>query len=199
MINNYRVNFGGDEIDYKDNFRDCRKYFRVLEDLYTEMDESLLTAWHFFEPYVEFTWIDDDPDREEDDGIVGPRSLHDVLKILDEYNIKPTLIHRPEDGVVVDWYCKNPEEQVFGYKTYAASAKMAMLFWKYRKAIEQGCGEKNQYMRRPHVLANQLGMNYLEEYRALGLRSELARLFWEEGDHAKAVAKYEEVFGEKYL
>ncbi len=199
MIPNYRVNFGGEGIDYTDNFKDCRKYFPVLEKLYAEMDGSLITAWHFFEPYVEFTWIDDDPEMMEIDEVVGPMSLQRVIDILDDHKIKPTLIHRPKDGVVVDWYCKNPEEQEFGYKTYAASAKMAMLFWKYREAIEKGCGERNQFMRRPHVLANQIGMNYHEEAKALEQRGLLAGLFWDMGDHAKAVVAYEKMTGEKYL
>jgi hypothetical protein len=199
MINNYRVNFGGQDIDYKDNFKDCRKYFPVLKKLYAEMDESLITAWHFFEPYVEFTWIDDDPDMMEIDDVVGPMSLQRVLDILGDHKIKPTLIHRPENGVVVDWYCKSPEEQEFGYKTYAASAKMAMLFWKYESAIAEGCGEKNQYMRRSHVLANQIGMNYNEERLALAQRGTIAGLFWDIGDHAKAVEAYEKMFEEKYL
>ena len=123
-----------------------------------------------------------------------------VLDILKNHDIEPTLVHRPEDGVVVDWYCKNPEEQEFGYRTYALSAKVAMLFWEYRNAIERGCGERNQFMRRPHVLANQIGMNYDDEGEALGMRSVLAGLFWEIGDHDKAVKMYEQMFpGEKYL
>ena len=200
MINNYRVNFGGEDIDYKSDFKSCRQYFPVLKRLYQAMDGDLITAWHFFEPYVEFTWVDDDPDMMEIDGQVGPMSLQNVLDILDEFGIKPTSIHRPEDGVVVDWYCKSPEEQVFGYESYALSAKMAMLFFEHEAAIAAGCGEKNQYMRRPHVLANQIGMNYKEEARALELRSILAGLFWSEGDHSKAVATYEAMFGgEKYL
>ena len=101
--------------------------------------------------------------------------------------------------MIVDWYNKNPEEQEFGYKTYALSAKMAMLFWEYEEAIAKGCGEKNQYMRRPHVLANQIGMNYDEEAVALKQRATLAGLFWELGDHAKAVEQYERLTGEKYL
>ena len=194
MIKNYRVNFGGEDIDYKDNFKDCRKYFPVLEKLYDRMNHwAIPDCWHFFEPYVEFTWVlrDNDPSGED--------ILYDVLDILTKENIEPTLIHKPKDGVIVDWYCKSPEEQEFGYKTYALSAKMAMLFWKHQEAIAKGCGEKNQYMRRPHVLANQIGMNYDEECAALYLRSKLAGLFWELGDHAQAVEQYETLTGETYL
>lgn len=199
MIKNYRVNFGGEDIDYKSDFKACRQYFPVLKRLYEEMDNCLIQSWHFFEPYVEFTWIDSDPDMMEIGGVVGPMSLQSVIDVLDEFDIKPTLIHRPEDGVIVDWYNKNPEEQEFGYKTYALSAKMAMLFWEYQEAIKKGCGEKNQYMRRPHVLANQIGMNYDEEAIALKQRAYLAGLFWKLGNHAEAVECYEDQFGEKYL
>ena len=60
MISNYRVNFGGDEIDYKNNFKDCRQYFPILQKLYTLMNMyDVEDSWHFFEPYVEFTWVCD--------------------------------------------------------------------------------------------------------------------------------------------
>lgn len=206
MINNYRVNFGGSEIDYKDNFKDCRKYFPVLKRLYALMaDYDIEHSWHFFEPYVEFTWV---VPQSMQDEIIPLRSrkpitraedaLETVLWLLEQEGIEPTLIHRPEDGTVVDWYCKNPTEQEFGYKTYAASAKMAMLFWEYREVITKGCGERNQFMRRPHILANQIGMNYDEEGKALAQRARLCELFWEHG-HEEAVRRYEEEFGEKYL
>ena len=54
-------------------------------------------------------------------------------------------------------------------------------------------------MRRPHVIANQIGMNYDEEAIALMQRATLAGLFWELGDHAEAVECYEDKFDEKYL
>ena len=195
MVPNYRVNFGGDKIDYRDSFKDCRQYFPILERLYGLMTMMHVSdCWHFFEPYVEFTWVVNETHEGHEEDI-----LRYVLDILKSENIEPTLVHRPEDGVVVDWYCKNPDEQEFGYKTYAMSAQMAMLFWKYREAIEKGCGERNQFMRRSHVLANQIGMNYNEESSALTQRAALANLFWTLGDHAKAVEIYETEFGEKYL
>lgn len=194
MIQNYRINFGGENINYKDNFSKCREYFPILERLYQIMEnDGVIYAWHFFEPYVEFTWVSSKSDE------YNELIIQDILSILVENNLKPTLIHRPKDGVIVDWYCKSPEEQRFGMESYALSAKMAMLFWKYRDAIERGCGEDNQFMRRPHVLANQIGMNYHEEGEALRKRGLLAKLFWEIGDHSRAVAEYEKQTGEKYL
>ena len=190
MISNYRVCFGGEDIDYKSDFKSCRQYFPVLKKLYDLMYKyDVEHSWHFFEPYVEFTWVCD-----------RSHPMEAVLALLrEEEGIEPTLIHVPEDGVIVDWYCKSPEEQEFGYKTYAASAKMAMLFWEYEESIAEGCGERNQFMRRPHVLANQIGMNYDEERHALAQRAALAGMFWDIGDHGKAVASYEDKFGEKYL
>lgn len=194
MISNYRVCFGGEDIDYKSDFKSCRQYFPILQQLYALMERHCINdAWHFFEPYVEFTWVPSGPLEFQE------QLLDEVLDILADNDIETTLIHKPENGVIVDWYCKSPEEQEFGYKTYAASAKMAMLFWEYEEAINQGCGEKNQFMRRPHVLANQIGMNYDEEAIALKQRAHLAGLFWELGDHAEAVECYEDQFGEKYL
>lgn len=193
MVNNYRVTFGGSEIDYRSNFKDCRKYFPILEKLYDLMGfEDIEDAWHFFEPYVEFTWV------YHGDAECGEEILEAVLELLRSENIEPSLIHRPQDGVIVDWYCKSPEEQQFGYKTYALSAKMAMLFWEYEESISKGCGEQNQFMRRPHVLANQIGMNYADEASALYLRSKLAGLFWRFG-HEEAVKQYEEMYGQRYL
>ena len=197
MLNNYRVNFGGDEIDYRDNFKDCRQYFPILEKLYALMDAyAIRYSWHFFEPYVEFTWVceHDAPG----DTAVGEAILTDVLDLLKVEGIEPTLVHHPANGQVAGWYHKSPEELEFEYRTYATSARMAMLFWEYREIIEEGCGEKNQYMRRPHVLANQIGMNYAEEGLALHQRAHLAKLFWQHG-HEEAVKRYEATFGEKYL
>ena len=197
MINNYRVNFGGDTIDYRDNFGDCKQYFPILEKFYDLMASyEIDDAWHFFEPYVELTWVCeyDTPG----DTVVGEEVLNAVLQLLADEGIEPTLVHRPKDGVVVDWYCKSPEEQEFGYKTYALSAKTAMLFWKYRDSIAKGCGEKGQYMRRPHALANQLALNYELEAEYLGQRAVLCQLFWTLG-HEEAVRVYEKLFEEKYL
>ena len=193
MIQNYRVNFGGENIDYKDNFSQCREYFPLLEKLYDALAQhGVQYAWHFFEPYVELTWVDDTL------GFGPPTSLDSVLDILKKAGITPTLVHRPADGVIVDWYCKSPEEQKFGLESYALSAKMAMLFWKYKDSIAKGCGEENQYMRRTHVLANQIAMNYAEESKLLAMRAHLAILFWKNG-HEAAVAEYEKTFGVKYL
>lgn len=197
MIFNYRVNFGGDEIDYKSDFKSCRQYFPVLQKLYAIMQRwSVQYSWHFFEPFVEFTWV-----LEEDYTVdQGEEIFAEVLNLLHAEGLEPTLEHRPTDGVVVDWYCKNPEEQVFGYKTYAASAKIAMLFWEYREALEKGCGERNQFMRRPHVLANQIGMNYNEEGKALTDRATFCRLAWEcDGGQEEVVRRYEEETGKSYL
>lgn len=205
-INNYRVIFGGEDIDYKDNFASCKQYFPVLEKFYAWMaDYKIQYCWHFFEPYVELTWVVSDITMAKriyagsDDEINGGENiLRSVIALLGEEEITPSLIHRPVDGAVAGWFHKSPEELEFEYKTYAASAKMAMLFWKYRETIEEGCGERNQFMRRPHVLANQLAMNYNEEGKALNQRGRLCELFWEHG-HEKAVRLYEEEFDEKYL
>jgi hypothetical protein len=193
VIQNYRINFGGENIDYKDNFSQCKQYFPILERLYKIMaNDRVEYAWHFFEPYVEFTWVDDKSEE------YNENIIQDIVDILAENNLKPSLIHRPKDGVIIDWYCKSPEEQRFGMESYALSAKMAMLFWKYQDSIAKGCGEENQYMRRTHVLANQLAINYAEESKLLAMRSHLAILFWKNG-HAEAVAEYEKTFGVKYL
>lgn len=186
-MDNYRVNFGGEGIDYKNNFSECKDYFPILSELYELMaSRGVAYCWHFFEPYVEFTWVSVD------------NVLDEVLTILSRKGITPTLIHKPSDGIIVDWYCKSDEEREFGYKTYALSAKMALLFWKFRAAIASGCGEKNHYMRRTHVLANQLAMNYQVESATLAQRSALAHLFWLHG-HDKAVEIYEGMYREKYL
>jgi hypothetical protein len=42
-------------------------------------------------------------------------------------------------------------------------------------------------------------MNYNEERLALAQRGTIAGLFWDIGDHAKAVEAYEKMFEEKYL
>lgn len=205
-LNNYRVTFGGQEIDYKDDFVSCKQYLPVLKKLYDLLEDyAIEDCWHFFEPYVEFTWVVPQsmmdtvlPLRSRDPITLAEDLMETVLLMLKQEGIEPITIHRPTDGQVAGWFHKSPEELEFEYKTYAASARMAMLFYEYQKTIDEGCGERNQFMRRPHVLANQLAMNYDEEGKALNQRGRLCELFWEHG-HEEAVRRYEEEFKEKYL
>lgn len=192
-MNNYRINFGGSEIDYKNNFEKVEVYFPILVDilLYLEV-EGIEDKWHFFEPYVELTWISPFEDREKNNFIVNK-----VLEILLKHHIVPTLIHLPENGNVTDWYGHSVLEREFGYKSYSLSTKMFLLFWIYREHINNGCGKRNQYVRRAHVLANQLGFNYQEESNLLAKRADLCNLFFNY-DHKTAVKMYEEKYKEKY-
>lgn len=193
-MNNYRVNFGGSEIDYKANFKETEKYYPILEKIYTHLldNNHVDYAWHFFEPYTEVTWVS--PYISEG---MNSTLVNGVVDILSAHNITPSLIHYPKDGNVVDWYCKSDEEREFGYKSYTISAKMAMLFWKYKDTIASGCGKENQFVRRAHVLANQLGFNYEDEARLLAKRADLCDMFYKHG-HEEAVKMYEEKYNEKY-
>lgn len=191
-VNNFRVTFGGDEIDYRSNFADCRKYYPILRELmnHLEHDFDVEAAWWFFEPYAEVTWI-------VKDGKDGVSILKEVERSLQRREIEYK-VFTPEDGQFADWYGLTAEEREWGAKHYNQIKKVARHFYRGMNVIENGLGIERHYMRACHVLANMLGLNYDDEARLLAKRAFLADAFMKHG-HEKAVALYEETYGEKYL
>lgn len=195
---NYRVTFGGIEIDYKSNFEKCREYMPhvteimvILEDLGVRDHQR----WFFFEPYVEITWIEYNVTKAQE-------ILDAIKKYLEEYpQLTDVKFMTPDNGMFADWYFMpgNLDERQFGYERYAACARQAELFYGWMDVLEQprGKGLEEHYARSCHVLANQLGLSYKEEGRILFWRGVLCKLFWMFGHH-KAVWIYTKIFRQKY-
>jgi hypothetical protein len=190
IFNNYRVTFGGKEIDYKNDFSACLNYIPIIKKIFKVLDGyDINYKWFFFEPYVEITWIDDAQNHEF--------ILPEIIAILENESIKDYKFSTPANGAFCDWYCNSDKEREFGYKTYSKSAEMALLFNSYNESIELGRGLEGQYVRRAHVLANQLGLNYKREGIYLLKRGILCLLFWFLG-HQRAVWVYTKILRFKY-
>lgn len=188
----YRITFGGENINYKDNFG------RVLEN-WCYIDEIISLAeglkiehiWWFFEPYVEITWVCSD----ESD---GNALLGCIKDLLERSGIKSYKTFDNNGSWQPEWYCKSEQEREFGYRRYAELAKAARVHNNYENVISLGgCGKAAQFMRSCHVLANQLGFNYRQEGILLIKRGILALLFWFLG-HKHAVWIYTKVLRQKY-
>ncbi len=189
-INNYRVTFGGEGIDYHDNFKSCTQYIELIQDVFGILKKyAVEEKWYFFEPYVEITWIDD--------GGLFDFIRPEIIRLLQAKNIETFKFSTPDNGAICDWYCNSEQEREFGYKTYSKSTNIALLFHKYKDHIQKGKGLENQFVRRCHVLANQLALNYKQEGIFLIKRGVLCLLFWFLG-HSKAVWIYKNIFRFKY-
>lgn len=200
-MNNYRVTFGGSEIDYKSDFDKCRAYWPDIKRIFSIIDSYsfersyFVKKWFFFESYVEITWIEHNPSA-------GEQQIREISAYLKERNISDVVFKTPNDGVFADWYYnkKAPraeKELSFGVKRYAACSKQAELFYENMSSIERGKGLENHYVRSCHVLANQLALNYKDEGRLLFWRAILCKLFyWFR--HKKAVWIYTKIFRQTY-
>jgi len=198
-LNNYRVTFGGIDIDYKSNFAKCQeywKYVKVIMGILKLHGVSDRNKWWFFEPYVEITWIEDNEKsaKVQMDGV--KRYVESQPDIKDVNYLIPT------NGKFADWYFQpgNLSERKFSYTRYAACALQSQLFYEYMQNIDlpdRSKGLEQHYVRSCHVLANQLALSYKEEGRLLFWRSILCKLFWWFG-HKRAVWLYTKIFRQKY-
>jgi len=188
-MQNYRVTFGGENIDYRSDFAACRGYWPIIKTVLDALDTfGIEDKWWFFEPYVEITWLCDDPD-------VAEKAMNEVSRLLGDIEYKKLT---PADGVFGDWHGLTPEEREFGAKRYAQLAKTSRCYYENMDVIDKGMGLEKHYSRTTHVLANQLGLNYNAEGVALIKRGLLCLLMFNLG-HQPAVDIYEQLFKEKYL
>lgn len=187
---NYRVTFGGEQIDYRNGFEECRKYFPVIKRIRaTAKEDGIEDIWWFFEPFVEITWID----RRKD----GP-FLDTVAFILHDEGIVRYKTFSPTDGQFADWFGKTPQERRLGYKRYAKLAELSEMLLENQDIIEEGMGFDAHLTRCTHTIANQLGMNYMDEGMALFKRSILCFLYFFAPKPQIAIDTWEKLFNEKF-
>jgi hypothetical protein len=194
QINNFRIIFGGEKIDYRSNFKDCRKYWMIIKEI-LECSKKInipIDMWFFYEPYVEITWVEYHNDYKtpampcisgvyEDCYISYLKPL--ILEILSKYDIVDYVFYSPVHGNFTDWYFKKgcEKEKEFGYKRYAKIAELSKLYYEYMDEIKNGKGLEGHYVRSCHVLANQLALNYYLEGKYLLKRSIVCFLMWYSG------------------
>lgn len=181
----YRVEFGGEQIDYHSNFAECQKYAEVIKFVLQFLKgRGVEHCWYFYEPYVEITWVAD------------VDLLQEVVRIVEAHHDGECRSKKGTD--FLDWYHGGGKhEEEFSWRRYAAITDVSMLFREYRGCISDGKGQELHYVRCAHVLANQLAMNYKQEGKALIKRGILCLLFWWLG-HKKAVWIWTKVFRARY-
>ena len=186
---NYRVTFGGEDIDYKSDFAKCREYYHVINSVLMWLHRNGVEhAWWFFEPYVEITWLYEHANYTDEVCKLIKRHLPDM----------EVQVFTPENGWFAEWFHATPQEAQFGAERYAATAELARKFYEHDHVFTDGPGREAQFVRTFHVLANQLAINYKEESKLLIKRGILAALFWFLG-HKKAVWVYTKLLRQKYM
>ncbi len=189
-----RITFGGNKVDYKANFTQCREFYPVIQSIFaTCRAHARIEYWWFFEPHVEITIVDEEYKDFSDESFLEDLREDFVKYGITDYNIS----HSEIGGWQPDWYCNSRQEMEFGWRTYAESRHIAQLFYEYKEEIDKGKGLEAQYVRRCHVLANQLALDYKKEGIYLWKRGLLCLLFWYLGHH-KAVWIYTKIFRFKY-
>lgn len=190
-MQNYRVTFGGEGINYYKNFADCRGYYPIIKAVRDILKANGVDrSWWFFEPYVEITWLCDQPD-------IALKAMEQVCLALDLLKIEYKKF-TPEDGIFADWHGLTPEEREFGAGRYAELANTSAFYYDNMDVIEKGMGVTKHYARTTHVIANQLALNFEEEGIALMKRGFLCLMMYHLGNE-KAIQTYEKIFKEKYL
>jgi len=190
-MQNYRVTFGGETIDYYSDFAACRGYYPIIKSILVLLRQyGIEDAWWFFEPYVEITWLCDDAVR-------AAEAMSTICDLLEKQGLQYKKF-TPEDGIFGDWHGVTPEERLFGAKRYAQLAKTSEYYYDNMATIQAGMGVEKHFARATHVLANQLALNYEAEGLTLLKRGFCCLLFYHFG-YEKAVDMYEKLFKEKYL
>lgn len=205
--NYYRINFHGNlEVDYKANFEDARKSFFLIRSLrnYLKSKNSeflrtslgvgksnLIMSWWHYEPYVEFTYAIYKEINSEDISQINDTLIEAIKKRFANEDISVQVIEGP------GWYHTSDNEHMFELMTMVKGCDLAEEFYSYQDSINAGKGLEKQYVRKCHLLANQIGLNYKLEGRYLFWRSILCFLFYYLG-HKKAVWIYTKIFRQKY-
>lgn len=205
--NYYRINFNGNlEIDYKSNFEDCRQTFFLIKELRSYLKSKnrqfsitplalgkvpLTMSWWHYEPYTEFTYALHKEVPQEDVNEINHILIKAIAKRFPDEDISIQEIEGP------GWYHDSEEEHMFELMTMVKGCDLAEEFYNFEEAINAGKGLEKQYVRKCHLLANQLGINYKLEGKYLFWRSILCFMFYFLG-HKKAVWIYTKIFRQKY-
>ncbi len=147
-------------------------------------------VWWFHEPFIEITWLSDDP-------VISEAIFADVEALLSEHGVTDMQRHPPANGSFGEWFCRNEREREFGAKRYALAAQWVELYREYQPAVDAGMGVQCQVGRTVHAICNPLGLNYLDEAKICFSRGLICVLF-RFLPFAKAVWVYKRVFRQDY-
>lgn len=127
-------------------------------------------VWWFHEPFIEITWLCDDPARAE-------HLFAHLEAYLAAEGVTDARRHYPSNGQFADWFCRNEEERLFGAKRHALSARWVELYREHQGPVDAGMGVRAQVGRTIHTICNPLGLNYTEEAKVCFARGALCVLF----------------------
>jgi len=196
----YRITFGHDKaykMAYGRQAEACANFAKVHQEYYPIVQklkrmlkacDGVKYCWHFYEPYVELTWY-----QEEENS--APMTL--LVTYLELNDIEDFKTKIDKTGNLADWFCCNNQEREFGGKCHSLCSEMVDLMWEYREAIEAGKGTHEQMKRNIHRMCNPLGINYMDEAKicfSRGLICVLFRFF----SFKRAVWIYKKIFRQKY-
>lgn len=202
---NYRITFYHDrEVDYWGRNRrglqaESFPTFRQWADERYPLIEACIArirmlgiehVWWFHEPFIEITWLCDDPARAE-------LAFIEVETFLTLNGVTDARRHPPSNGQFADWFCRNEEERLFGAKRHALSAQWVQLYREHQGAVDSGMGVRAQVGRTIHTICNPLGLNYIEEAKVCFSRGLICLLFrWL--PFKRAVWIYKTIFRQQY-
>lgn len=147
-------------------------------------------VWWFHEPFIEITWLTDEPEKAEKAFAVVEAYLS-MMGITDYHR------HYPTGGQFADWFCVNEEERLFGAKRHVLSAQWVLLYRQHQQAVDTGMGVRAQVGRTIHTICNPLGLNYKDEAKICFSRGLICLLFcWLPFSKARWV--YKHVFRQPY-
>lgn len=167
-----------------------KKNFIVSRIKALACDYGIENIWHFYEPYIEITWLNDNVKQNQ-------QFINALWGVLESENIKDGTITLNAPDQWADWFCKNEHERYFGALIHSHCSKMATLFDVYSYHIRNGKGKKEQVKRTIHRLCNPLGLNYMEEAGICFSRGLICLLFCF-FSFKKAVWIYTKIFRQKY-
>lgn len=158
MIGYYRVTFQDQARSYYSGFQDAGNamYPTIRRIIENAEQRGIKDIWWFLEPYAEVTW------HAEDDSFLA------VVKEIVQQDKMDTAHYRefkpggPGDRFD-NWFGKNSREIDASTTTYAEIRKVSQALLDNKHVFEDGLSLDAHYQRTLHVLANQMGMNYLDE------------------------------------
>lgn len=114
--------------------------------------------WHFYEPYIEITWMSDKTSAEK----LFKYAKREFKKI----NVKDAMFQVGlKDYGGPDWYGNSGDELLFGAKRHAASSDLIEYLYEHRDSISKGKGIEAQIQRTIHTICNPHGINFEGESR----------------------------------
>lgn len=167
---NYWETFSGEGITFKEVHAEN---WPILKEIYDKVKEMGINyIWHFYEPYVEMTWITDH---------VTNKTVKKIIRtVCKKHKIDDCEFENgyPGNGFKPDWFCNNNGEMIFGASRHALSAQMVYLIESFRPSIESGMGIEEQISRNIHTICNPMGLNYRDEGKICFSRGLMCWLYW---------------------